>query len=532
MIRNYPSGFSSDLVISGEAIVNREIVYSGNTTIPGLENVISVGASNQNDQLSWFSNYGISTVDISAPGENIYSTIMEVSGEAVAIRYADGWKKQMTASGNHWERRTITSLTGETSGISSESLWGNTNTPYVSGESVYIEKSYTGITAKNPIIAIDAWCDTVTSYNWTDYLEVLVSTGGVYQSVEKIDEDTIDYSSDTFEYTWINGYKGKSGEIRIKTPFELGSSFDVRIKWKTATNGVDSNGLYHYGCSANAIKIMTEKYGYAYKSGTSMATPHVAGAAALAWSYRPTATISEVRDAIVWSGDYTEQIGEKIRSGYRLNINHMLHSLNTPIILSEKITPVRESTVAVQVETTEVNSVYIDYSTHSGAWDISNTGTVINYSTLFATASGGYSGTISGLSPDTTYYYHITGCGYITCTDYPNARSFHTPKVVSQNITTPVNSSGSVYLSGALSSGFTFSGSTGSGHIILTHSDNSVRVDLPTQNLNIISSGSWDGILNAPNTESGISTIVVNSNIVPVRSVYKIGSDTSSLNLS
>src|SRR5262249_12299745 len=53
---------------------------SNNDTSPSypasynLDNVVAVAATNQFDQLSWFSNYGGSTVDIAAPGENILST--------------------------------------------------------------------------------------------------------------------------------------------------------------------------------------------------------------------------------------------------------------------------------------------------------------------------------------------------------------------------------------------------------------------------------------------------------------------------
>ncbi len=47
--------------------------------------------------------------------------------------------------------------------------------------------------------------------------------------------------------------------------------------------------------------------GYCYMSGTSMATPFVSGIAALVWSYRPNATVFQVRQAIMASvtlGDY------------------------------------------------------------------------------------------------------------------------------------------------------------------------------------------------------------------------------------
>ena len=39
-----------------------------------LDNIISVAATDHNDQLAWFSNYGATSVDLAAPGEDIYST--------------------------------------------------------------------------------------------------------------------------------------------------------------------------------------------------------------------------------------------------------------------------------------------------------------------------------------------------------------------------------------------------------------------------------------------------------------------------
>ncbi|MBI5049872.1 MAG: S8 family serine peptidase [Nitrospirae bacterium] len=44
-----------------------------------LANIISVTATNQNDRLASFSNYGAASVDLGAPGVNIYSTVPKVS---------------------------------------------------------------------------------------------------------------------------------------------------------------------------------------------------------------------------------------------------------------------------------------------------------------------------------------------------------------------------------------------------------------------------------------------------------------------
>ncbi|MEF9427076.1 MAG: S8 family serine peptidase [Candidatus Mariimomonas ferrooxydans] len=45
--------------------------YPSNYDVP---NVISVAATDHNDDLAWFSNYGETTVDLAAPGEDIFST--------------------------------------------------------------------------------------------------------------------------------------------------------------------------------------------------------------------------------------------------------------------------------------------------------------------------------------------------------------------------------------------------------------------------------------------------------------------------
>jgi subtilisin family serine protease len=45
-----------------------------------LDNIISVAATDQNDNLASFSNYGLTTVDVGAPGVNIYSTISDSTG--------------------------------------------------------------------------------------------------------------------------------------------------------------------------------------------------------------------------------------------------------------------------------------------------------------------------------------------------------------------------------------------------------------------------------------------------------------------
>ncbi|MHC4176687.1 MAG: S8 family serine peptidase [Planctomycetota bacterium] len=59
--------------------------------------------------------------------------------------------------------------------------------------------------------------------------------------------------------------------------------------------------------------------GYASYSGTSMATPHVAGVAALAWSVAPDASVAEVRAALLQGTDSLAALDGKVTTGGRLN---------------------------------------------------------------------------------------------------------------------------------------------------------------------------------------------------------------------
>ena len=54
-----------------------------------LPNIISVAATDQDDNLTSFSNYGVASVDVAAPGENVYSTIPEFTSGARVVLYTE-----------------------------------------------------------------------------------------------------------------------------------------------------------------------------------------------------------------------------------------------------------------------------------------------------------------------------------------------------------------------------------------------------------------------------------------------------------
>jgi subtilisin family serine protease len=65
---------------------------------------------------------------------------------------------------------------------------------------------------------------------------------------------------------------------------------------------------------------------YAYFSGTSMATPHVAGVAALIWSAHPNWTAAEVKSRLIRTSTRVYALREKVRSQGRINAYRAFHA--------------------------------------------------------------------------------------------------------------------------------------------------------------------------------------------------------------
>jgi len=66
--RNHDSGSSGDMMYPAGFRVASSVG-------PGLPNVIAVAATDQYDSLASFSDYGSKSVDLGAPGTNVYSTV-------------------------------------------------------------------------------------------------------------------------------------------------------------------------------------------------------------------------------------------------------------------------------------------------------------------------------------------------------------------------------------------------------------------------------------------------------------------------
>jgi len=97
----------------------------------------------------------------------------------------------------------------------------------------------------------------------------------------------------------------------------------------TRTGGLASfsnSGAISVDIGAPGVDILsTTAYGsYSSYSGTSMATPHVAGAVALYAAAHPSASAAAIKKALLGSAVPTASLTEKTRTGGRLDVKAAL----------------------------------------------------------------------------------------------------------------------------------------------------------------------------------------------------------------
>ena len=155
------------------------------------------------------------------------------------------------------------------------------------------------------------------------------------------------------------GNDGENNDTTANYP----SNYDVsNIIAVAATNSSDglasfSNyGLTQVDIGAPGVAILSTTPGNTYSSfsGTSMATPHVAGVAALAWSVDPNATFLKVRDAVVNGGDTVASLVGRSVTGKRLNAMGSLSLMGLNVVST---TPAAGSSI-----TTQPTSFVVDFS--------------------------------------------------------------------------------------------------------------------------------------------------------------------------
>lgn len=130
---------------------------------------------------------------------------------------------------------------------------------------------------------------------------------------------------------WMDGAQGRLRACRAPCTRPASCSQTGRMACccapaiQTAALAAPRARRVHLGAPGSSVKSTTPGNTYSIYSGTSMACPHVTGAAALYRAKYPAATAANVKTAILQSATYTPALaGSVTSSGGRLNAAGML----------------------------------------------------------------------------------------------------------------------------------------------------------------------------------------------------------------
>ncbi len=298
--------------------------YSGTTSCwTGLDNVIGVAATDNQDKLAYFSDYGTDFVDVGAPGVDIFSTI---DGNFADPTYflAEPFSSMSMPSG--W---TTTGSTWGSGGV----LWSDfPHIPYLANQNNYATAptlDLSSTAATNATVDFMVACDTEYTPSWNDYVALEFSSDGVnFTEIAKYSEYSLDTdtNSDNNVDIFSDGNLFTYDYPSISIP-PMYRTANFKLRWRWVTNGsVESN----MGCFIDNLGVSTQSHpDYAYDTGTSMATPHVVGLTALAWGYQPTATKEQIKAAVIDHGDVLTSLAGKTGTGKRINAYGTLQYLNS-----------------------------------------------------------------------------------------------------------------------------------------------------------------------------------------------------------
>jgi len=378
-----------------------------------LPNIISVAATDQNDDLTYFSNYGATSVHVAAPGQNIYSTVPAARLTIWSDTFDGGDIGNWTTGGtnNTW---------GLTSSKSSSGAYSLTDSP--SGDYVPNTASW----ARTPALNLSSHAGATLAFRVTgkspetDRLYVQTSTDGTSWTDQEIYLPDLGVS--------LPGLYGDGSVRWSRGEVDLGkydgkSAVYIRFYFTSSSSGT-GDGWYIDELSVTAASSSYAGTEYRYMAGTSMATPHVVGLAGLIWGYYPSFSMSQVRDSILSTVDRKSSLAGKVASGGRVNAHNLFLCFGTV-----------EPPGSLTAETGPGGGIHLTWVDNSG-YEIGfkierKSGADGTYDQIDTVPTPMTSYTDPGASPGKAYYYRVRSYNCAAHSDYSNEASIGTGTIQS-----------------------------------------------------------------------------------------------------
>jgi len=286
-----------------------------------LDAIIAVGASDPNDGLAcWFahpitseclsgSHWGLKSVDLLAPGTAIMSTVpnrqqvLTENFSTIAPPTFLGTKFELVSGGrNYW------ATTSNYGGCAVADTFSKPYRPNADGSIVTVPPINTvGMRALHVLFYLAMQTDP----GGGDYLDFDVTTDGgqTWHNLLHL-------------YGTVNGTLGADVPNEVRGP-------QTQFRWRWVTDNADNNSLGVVRLDDVEVSFLGDDYANAYDSwnGTSMATPHVSGAAALLLSTNPTMPTPVLKARLLNTVDVQ---GYPVLTGGRLNLFRAMSEFTTP----------------------------------------------------------------------------------------------------------------------------------------------------------------------------------------------------------
>jgi subtilisin family serine protease len=279
-----------------------------------IDNIVCVAATDQADELASFSDWGLTSVDLGAPGTEILSTF-----PVTTTAFSDDFEANTFAT--VWANTGGSGMARAAAGDGPLTSFGMTDSPGATpaASSVHDETMSTGVAipAGTGACTLSGRRRLARGSGGSFFYEVLSDGSSVFFNNSAANTSVAGMTS--FSTVPINNLAGHT--VRLHFGFTAGPA-------PSAADGLWLDDL-RLDCNAP----LSTPPGYGFLDGTSMAAPHVTGAAGLLFSLKPTATVTDVKNALLDSVDPVDSLDGLTVTGGRLNVADALGAL-VPIVVA------------------------------------------------------------------------------------------------------------------------------------------------------------------------------------------------------
>jgi subtilisin family serine protease len=395
---------------AGNDGVNNEIAphYPSSYT---SSNIIAVAATNQNDSRASFSNYGATSVDVAAPGTNIFSS--RPDRQTV-------WSDDFESGFGSW---TINKVSGKDWGLTATLSFSPANS--LTDSQPPPDNNYDNNTdswAIAPVLNLSPHTGAKLEFKLNgrsepgfDFLYVQSST----DAINWTDHDIL------IGTTVLSRISGTSSGAWLSASVDLGrydGNGTVYIRFRFTSDGsLVDDGWYIDDVSVSAAEstyLNPQDQYYQYFDGTSMATPHVSGLAALLLANDPGLSAIQIKERILNGVEVKSDLAGKILTGGRINAYNSIRNVAAP----------PSGLSAAAASSSGINLTWSDRSYGEDGFKIERKMDVGGmYAQVATTAANTTAYSDTGLAESTTYYYRIRSYNGTNNSDFSAEVSATTP---------------------------------------------------------------------------------------------------------